>query len=397
MDEAEKYKQRLEAIAEKRRLLEEQERAKRDMEDERLRLQQLKRKSLRDQWLMEGPPLSPSPSDPPHSPLWGTQAQEIEKRIEKLESQAQHLAETDEKLKDVMEDGQIQETMVVDKTATEITQDAVHNGKNVTELGEDIVTENPQSDKVILTNGAGETEEEISEAALVINGLSDETKSVQVNADNNVADDDDEDGTMVIRAECIMIVDESDEMTEEPTKENGCHPLNATSIPDEAHSKTDTESAQSEGTVSVEAGQPESAVAPNDTQGDELEESTVAQLQSQADGGPAVAPVPIYTETQPCVMTTPQAEAEGEDTHEEERIEVSSKAMGSVTVEFQEVPLSAPQDRKAPCEQEPLLTGIKAKNADLSNPNNQTETPDRADQAEAKAPKRKTCQCCSVM
>ncbi|KAJ8251765.1 hypothetical protein GJAV_G00225200 [Gymnothorax javanicus] len=59
MDEAEKYQQRLQAIAEKRRVQEEEERRRRETEEERLKLQQLKRKSLRDQWLLETPPSSP--------------------------------------------------------------------------------------------------------------------------------------------------------------------------------------------------------------------------------------------------------------------------------------------------------------------------------------------------
>lgn len=395
MDEAEKYKQRLEAIAEKRRLLEEQERAKREMEDERIRLQQLKRKSLRDQWLMDGPPVSPTSSDPPRSPLWGTQAQEIEKRIDKLESKTQKLAEAEEKLKEVMEDGQIE--TVVEETPTEMSQDVVHNGKNAAESGEEIVTECPQLDK-ILTNGAGGLEEDISvDVLLTSNGLTEETKSKQVvNTDNNVDDDDDdEDGTMVIRAECIMIVDESDETPEE-SKENESPVINATLMPEETE-KTVTESAQSEGTVttSVEAELLESAIIPNGVEEDELEEATAAQLQSQTEEGDVMVEVsvPVYAETQPCITTTSQVEVE----NEEETIEVSSKATGNVTVEFQEVPLSEAQDKKAPSEQEPLLSRIKAKSAEPAIPSNQTETPDRAEQAETKTPKRKTCQCCSVM
>ncbi|CAG13692.1 unnamed protein product, partial [Tetraodon nigroviridis] len=42
MNEADMYKQRLEAIAEKLQLQEEQERARREMGEERLRLEQLK-------------------------------------------------------------------------------------------------------------------------------------------------------------------------------------------------------------------------------------------------------------------------------------------------------------------------------------------------------------------
>ncbi|XP_016373986.1 paralemmin-1-like [Sinocyclocheilus rhinocerous] len=102
--EAEKYQQRLKAIAEKRRIQEEQERARREIEDERLRLQQLKRKSLRDQWLMEGPPASPD-STGPRSPLWGPKVQEMETHINKLQVTSEQLAEEESKLKKLIEDG----------------------------------------------------------------------------------------------------------------------------------------------------------------------------------------------------------------------------------------------------------------------------------------------------
>ncbi|XP_018617566.2 paralemmin-3 isoform X2 [Scleropages formosus] len=104
MDEAEKYQQRLQAIAEKRRLQEEQERARREMEDEKLRLQQLKRKSLRDQWLMDAPTGSPDGSAP-RSPLWGPQAQAIEEQIDKLQVESQRLAEERAKLEKLEEEG----------------------------------------------------------------------------------------------------------------------------------------------------------------------------------------------------------------------------------------------------------------------------------------------------
>ncbi|KAL4647939.1 paralemmin-3 isoform X1 [Arapaima gigas] len=104
MDEAEKYQQRLQVIAEKRRLQEEQDRARREMEDEKLRLQQLKRKSLRDQWLMEGPTIIPD-SSAPRSPLWGSQAQEIEACIDKLQVESQRLAEEKAKLEKLEEEG----------------------------------------------------------------------------------------------------------------------------------------------------------------------------------------------------------------------------------------------------------------------------------------------------
>ncbi|KAI1884032.1 hypothetical protein AGOR_G00222200 [Albula goreensis] len=96
MDEAEKYQQRLQAIAEKRRLQEEEERLRREKEEERLKIQQLKRKSLRDQWLMEAPPVAPSP-------LEELQSQEPEEQQkEKLQTESPRVAEEEEqKLKDL--------------------------------------------------------------------------------------------------------------------------------------------------------------------------------------------------------------------------------------------------------------------------------------------------------
>ncbi|KAG7491588.1 hypothetical protein MATL_G00005290 [Megalops atlanticus] len=129
MDEAEKYQQRLQAIAEKRRLQEEQERARREMEDERLRLQQLKRKSLRDQWLMDGPPSTPD-SVGPSSPLWGSQAREIEERIDKLQTESQQLAEEADKLQ---QQGDVQAQNDTDGDRADISQsDEAEKAEDVT-------------------------------------------------------------------------------------------------------------------------------------------------------------------------------------------------------------------------------------------------------------------------
>ncbi|XP_060748965.1 paralemmin-1-like [Tachysurus vachellii] len=59
MDEAEKYQQRLQAIAEKRLVQEEEEKVRREMEKESLKHAQHKRKYLREQWLMESTPSTP--------------------------------------------------------------------------------------------------------------------------------------------------------------------------------------------------------------------------------------------------------------------------------------------------------------------------------------------------
>ncbi|XP_072319472.1 paralemmin-3 [Eucyclogobius newberryi] len=398
MDEAEKYQQRLEAIAEKRRLLEEQERAKREMEDERIRLQQLKRKSLRDQWLMEGPPLSPSSLDAaaPRSPLWGTQAQEIEKHIEKLESQTQQLAEAEEKLTEEMEDGQI-ETAAIEETATAIVQNILHNGKNGTESGDAVQA-------AVLTNGAGGTDEDTvhaasAEAPPTSNGLSEEMEPGRVNLNNNNVGGNEyaveEEGTIVIRAECVMITDEGDDTAEDVSKEDRWE--NATSLLSEETQKTVTEYGQNDGTAATAV---ESAMIPNGVEEDHWAEATAAQEQAQTQEGAAVAPVapvPVYSDAQPRVTTT-QVDAEIEGVaKEEETIEVASKAKGNVKVEFQEVPLSEPPGKATPGEQAPLLSQVKATDAGKAGTSTQTESPSRADQAETKMPKQKTCQCCSVM
>ncbi|CAL8274491.1 unnamed protein product [Gadus morhua 'NCC'] len=161
MDETEKYQQRLQAIAEKRRMQEEQEQAKRDMEDERLRLQQLKRKSLRDQWLMEGPPSSPttptSPStkDSPHSPLWGPHTPETEKRIDELQEESRRLAKG-ELLDEQTEDGRTDTV-----NAAEATEDVLQNGQEKptqSDAIEDEVTKSLSSlldeTEAVLTNGS---------------------------------------------------------------------------------------------------------------------------------------------------------------------------------------------------------------------------------------------------
>ncbi|XP_003461861.1 paralemmin-3 isoform X2 [Cavia porcellus] len=67
------YRQRLEVIAEKRRLQERIRAARRELEEEKLRVQRLKRKSLRERWLMDGAAETPQqPGDPaaqdPQSP-----------------------------------------------------------------------------------------------------------------------------------------------------------------------------------------------------------------------------------------------------------------------------------------------------------------------------------------
>ncbi|XP_044850384.1 paralemmin-3 isoform X2 [Mauremys mutica] len=91
MAESSLYTQRLEAIVGRRRVQERILRTRRELEEEKLRAQQLKRKSLRDRWLMEGSCLPPE--NDPTSPLWQTQSriQELEQDLSSLQSQMQQL------------------------------------------------------------------------------------------------------------------------------------------------------------------------------------------------------------------------------------------------------------------------------------------------------------------
>ncbi|XP_067416621.1 paralemmin-3 isoform X1 [Emydura macquarii macquarii] len=92
MAESSLYTQRLEAIVGRRKVQERILRTRRELEEEKLRAQQLKRKSLRDRWLMEGTCPALEENDP-ISPLWQTQSriQELEQDLSSLQSQMQQL------------------------------------------------------------------------------------------------------------------------------------------------------------------------------------------------------------------------------------------------------------------------------------------------------------------
>nr|XP_021487844.1 paralemmin-3 isoform X2 [Meriones unguiculatus] len=98
MAESALYRQRLEVIAEKRRLQEEIGAARRELEEEKLRVERLKRKSLRERWLMdgaaEGQERSEDPaSKDPQSPEGQAQARirNLEDSLFSLQSQLQLL------------------------------------------------------------------------------------------------------------------------------------------------------------------------------------------------------------------------------------------------------------------------------------------------------------------
>ncbi|XP_054418138.1 paralemmin-3 [Pteronotus mesoamericanus] len=97
MAESSLYRQRLEVIAEKRRLQEEIRAARGELEEEKLRVERLKRKSLRERWLMDGAEGHEGPEDAmlqdPQSPEGQAQARirNLEDSLFTLQSQLQLL------------------------------------------------------------------------------------------------------------------------------------------------------------------------------------------------------------------------------------------------------------------------------------------------------------------
>ncbi|KAL4635096.1 palmdelphin isoform X1 [Arapaima gigas] len=97
MEEADLLKERLQAITDKRKLQEDIARKKREIEEEKLKLQYLKKKALREQWLMDG--LSPQSEqdqeamklqahdDEQQTKVLQSNIHRMEKEIEALESQ----------------------------------------------------------------------------------------------------------------------------------------------------------------------------------------------------------------------------------------------------------------------------------------------------------------------
>ncbi|XP_058496546.1 paralemmin-3 isoform X2 [Solea solea] len=455
MDEAEKYQLRVEAIAEKRRQQDEQEKVRREMEEEKLRLQQLKRKSLRDQWLMEGAPLSPTSlaAQSPHSPLWGSQAQEMEKHIDKLQAESQRLA--DESEKELLEDGQAQQAVKVSDAGAGTIQDVVQNGETKatatieTSDAEVNITQSPLLDgtAVVLTNGGGAAFKDDNHEAKEPFSVSEGVLSMRVEPGLSLAvpeaepghvpevnlNGGEDEGTLVMRAECVIVTDEADDAPEDNAntpEADEQESVQEMPLPHQGVSKDHreiveevikTETAPETFTQPDRSTAPESApeaqldTGAGDVEGDiETNESAEAeaqgtqlQLQPPATAleGTAMASVPVYSETQPSAVT-PIAEVEA--------VMSPEGAQDPVTVsdQFQEVPLADPHENQRTeavlAEQEPLLSQVKAPSvraeaaaaaAEVNSPvNTDTHSPVRARQGEeTEAPKRKTCQCCSVM
>ncbi|KAL7825775.1 hypothetical protein SRHO_G00335130 [Serrasalmus rhombeus] len=196
MDEAEKYQQRLQAIA---------------------------RKSLRDQWLMEGPPTSPD-SAGPRSPLWGSKAQQIEAHIEKLQSETERLGEAVERLQDQIENSS-------DSTQPHAGHHSNAEGNAAVTAGHSVeVNDIPEETTVTpkaptLTNGTMEEEKPhkapVQDGLVHANGLNEGPVTLtflgfsEAEPGQGVSDDD----STIIRAERVIITDEGEVIPEGSTEE----------------------------------------------------------------------------------------------------------------------------------------------------------------------------------
>ncbi|KAM6972442.1 paralemmin-3 [Aplochiton taeniatus] len=441
MDETEKYQQRLQAIAEKRRLQDEQEKAKREMEEERLRLQQLKRKSLRDQWLMEGPPLSPSASDSqtPHSPLWGSTAQAMEQHIDKLESESQRLAEEEGKLQEQLAEGQTVGNSLVHMHAPTTPFRRAEGG-----LEKNLI-QSMNGAESVLTNGKQE-EGEANHNTPGQNGLAStngpsgppdgsitmtflgftETKPSQ---DEEEEEEEEEEGILVMRAERVIITDEGDEQADDLSSREEAGEVGVWSPGEDGEREEDEVSADTAAGTSAELKtEPEEDQAlpaavcsdvmpgedpeahreePGAAHGKETLRSAQPQSQTEALEGAAVVSVPVYSEAQAAVAPRPEPEGEVVLRGQGPEAAPAAQTRASLPGQFQEVSLAEPQEAKrteaSPGEQEPLLSASKAPptqtEPSVSPLTSETQTsPPRAARAGGSVePKHKTCQCCSVM
>ncbi|CAN9506530.1 unnamed protein product [Ophioblennius macclurei] len=155
MEEADLLKERLQAITDKRRIQEDITKKRRQIEEEKLKLQYIKKKALRDQWLMDG--MSQQSEEEQEAMRLQTQDEQqqsdqlqsnihrIEKEIEALETQELNISANEEAV--------LKRLKEVERTAEDIIKKAtsVDRESDGTEVNEGCSTsENPNSFSVAM-------------------------------------------------------------------------------------------------------------------------------------------------------------------------------------------------------------------------------------------------------
>ncbi|XP_028315529.1 paralemmin-3 isoform X2 [Gouania willdenowi] len=229
-------------------------------------------------------------------------------------------------------------------------------------------------------------------------------ESAQASNANIIEEEEEEEEAVVMRAECVIITDEGDDIPEVQTFY--VHDEKSVKVIDglEAEAsemviKTETVSvtfSELDKNLATEA-QPTVEDKDIETHSDVHEEPALEHLQAPANAleGAAVALVPVYSEA-PSSSFSPKAEAE-----EEAVVHVEDAAF--VPGQFQEVSLADCQGNHrtaaGPGEQEPLLSEVKVSIATTEPAGAQIPSGRETESREGvgQAPKRKACQCCSVM
>ncbi|XP_053713025.1 paralemmin-1-like [Synchiropus splendidus] len=396
MDEVEKYKRRLEAIAERRRLQEEEDRIRREMEDEKIRLHQLKRKSLRDQWLMEvapSPPTSPA-AQSPLSPFWGSPAQQMDKH--RLSSATQRL---EQNIRGHKEDSHMEK---VNSAREQLDMGrvtaAVHNG----EATGSATRHFHEDTTVVVTNGGATLD--IKDASTlpyiqITASRQGESLTSSSGAGPSIDSDGEEEEMMVMRAECVIITDEEDDSEVDILRSEESLVFESeavqTAVKREEESEEKVEPADETGPVKLDGHDSGS----RELNGNDPQESVLILSEEEPAEGAPVAPVPVYSEVQPCILPSEQ-----EPKQQVELGATTTQESESPSGQFQEVPLSDAQanHRSAPAaeEQKPLLSHAKEHSTLEVEPDDistEIHGETRPIKKETKPRQTKACQCCSIM
>ncbi|KAF6718027.1 hypothetical protein FQA47_010688 [Oryzias melastigma] len=205
---------------------------------------------------------------------------------------------------------------------------------------------------VVLTNGGGVPDS---------NGASEGAENVRVEPGMRVTDqipndeEEEEEGTLVMRAECVLITDEGDDVSQELTSQED----QQGSVESDKTHLLDPEAGEGEG-VAVKTETPPEALGESEGKEPPVEPQSLTRPLE----GVTVTAVPVYTET-PLPIISPA----NEDAAAADRTEPAAEPSNPSTAltQFQEVPLTGPEDRQnkdsGPGEQAPLLVKVEASNS----------------------------------